>query len=119
MNCCFEGSFWFKGKNQNDIESGEFDFVGQKITCNSDGSIKNCKLLTHEQLLRNPRCSKSVKSINYYPRGKVRICNGYVYITIPPRMNVPKVTKRITQMYNLDGLISVYNVEMDYRGKWA
>ena len=122
---CYEGCFWLVGETIDGIQNGKFKFFGQKLRCTHDGTIvtkkdsKKAKFLSHEQICENPYARQVLKKFKRYPRGKVRVLDGYVYVTLPPRMKSLTVTTRINKEFDLEGLIPVWDIDMNFAGEIA
>ena len=50
---------------------------------------------------------------NYFPRGRVRIVSGEVFIHLNSKVNNPKVVNSVIQFYELNKLSSSVNIEED------
>ena len=100
------GPFWIIGNSVKDIFKGNFNIIGEKIAVNFkgdylDSTLKRKGSTSHSALWQKYEKDFGNKSYTYFPRGRVRLYDGEVYIHINSKMNTPKVIDAIIKFYNL------------------
>ena len=114
----FQGPFWIFAKSQEDIQKGVFSIEGEKIQVDYQGNYSNSQLSrkgsTSHSSLWAKYCDESGRNYTYYPRGRVRIVNGKVYIHLNSKVHTPRVVNAIVDFYELGNFKnSEINIEHD------
>ncbi len=120
---CFEGDFWLVAESEAKLKNGKFRIVGQRVRCNSEGTIQDrnnsgiVQLMTHQQLYNsNARIRELVGEFNHYHRARVRVLNGYAFITLYSHIRAERLVHRIVTEFNLFNLLTSFETDVDFRG---
>lgn len=108
----FNGVFWVIANSYKDILLGNFKIKAFKYLVDIDGNeinktSKSSK--THKALWDN-----SSVDYTYYPRGRVNVYNGEVYINLNSKINLPQVINKIIREFELNKLkdnITIYDID--------
>ena len=97
-------TFWIKGKSVKDIKKGNFELIGRRIPTNYEGKClfetdTAASKMSHRKLW--PYYAEDDKPFNYYPRGRVNIYNGEVYINLHSLFNQPSIINSLIKECNL------------------
>lgn len=112
----YQGGFWIVGLSIKDILKGKFDIVGKKTVCDYNGKNIDLKQsinsLTHKRLWRDEFAKNFSEELdyNYFPRGRVCIYNGQVFIHIHHLFNNPNIIDAICKYYEIE---LPYEVELN------
>lgn len=118
----YQGAFWIVGDSVRHIKRGNFEIVGLQIASDYKGnyleSIPSKSGLTHKSLWNlqfkwkiNPEVD-----YDYYPRGRVSIHNGHVWINLHSLFNQPDVVDTVVEIYNLHKLDLDLDLKDTYQG---
>lgn len=111
----YEGPFWIKADTYRDMQRGNFELIAYKILVNYNGDPRepyNKREFTHKKLWARD-FSDSGFEYYHYPRGRVNIYKGIVYINLHSKCNTPKVINRIIKEYKLEKF-SQLDFEIEY-----
>lgn len=113
----FQGPFWIIANSQIDIQKGNFTLLSKLIPVDYNGNYlddsKGTKGFTSHKKLWNEYQLKYNVDYDYYPRGRVRVVGGEVFIHINSKVNTPKVINSIISEYGLNRLSDNINIEED------
>lgn len=114
----FQGPFWIIADSQININKGKFEIIGEKIPVDFTGNYLNGMngrkgSTSHKILWNNYQNKYNNVDFNYFPRGRVRIVNGEVFIHLNSKVNNPKVVNSIVNFYDLQKLQNNINIEED------
>lgn len=118
----YQGAFWIVGDSVRDIKRGNFEIVGIQITSDYKGNyleaIPSKSGLTHKSLWNRQFKWKINPKVDYdyYPRGRVFIHNGHVWINLHSLFNQPDVIDTVVEMYNLHKLDLDLDLKDTYQG---
>ncbi len=116
----YKGNFWLVAESVRDIRTGNFVCVGQRVPCDDDGNVvgtsEHIRLQPHKVLYNHMANSDGqiLKSVDYYPKASVTVYNDHAFIRLPAKLNVMPVIEKIIQCYELDGLITVRDIDTEY-----
>lgn len=113
----FVGPFWIISKSEYDINKGNFRLVGEKIPVDYEGNYLNGTssrkgTTSHKKLWAEYALKYDNVPYNYFPRGRVRIVDGGIFIHLNSKTNTPRVINSIIEMYGLEKLTDI-NIEED------
>lgn len=98
----YEGPFWIVADSVKEIYQGKFKLIGECVPVDYIGNYLNEKLkkkgaTSHKKLWKESSYSEwnGTYEYNYFPRGRVRIHNGEVYVHINSKMNTPRIINAI------------------------
>lgn len=108
----FNGVFWVVADSYRDILIGNFHLIAHKYLVNIDG----------EEIYKTSKASKTHKATwanenipyDYYPRGRVNIYNGEVFINLNSKINLPQVINKVIDEFKIEKLvdkITVYDID--------
>lgn len=116
----YQGPFWIIGDSVKDIYKGRFEIVGIGFPVDVNGnyiddSLKRKGSTSHKKLWSDSEFGKWNAEVeyDYFPRGRVRIAGGEVYIHINSNMNTPNIINAIVKEYNLYKFGNKLNIEED------
>ena len=114
----FQGPFWIVSDSQVNINKGKFQIIGEKIPVDFQGNYLNGLTgkkgsTSHKVLWNEYKSAFNEVDFNYFPRGRVRIVSGEVFIHLNSKVNNPKVVNAVIQFYELNKLSSSINIEED------
>ena len=114
----FVGPFWIIAESEVAINKGQFKLIGETFPVDYQGdyqtNVSSRKGTTaHKQLWTNYVADYPDKSYKYFPRGRVRIVDGEVFIHLNSKMNNPYVVNAVVNMYGLSKLSDNINIEED------
>ena len=104
----FQGPFWIVAESLIDIHKGNFQLIEEKFLSDYKGQyLKND--MSKSQKTHKKLWDKYAKEYNnvpydYYPRGRVAICEGEAFIHINSKINIVNVIDKIISDYNLSKL---------------
>lgn len=118
----YQGAFWIVGDSVRNIKRGNFDIIGIQLASDYKGnyleSVPSKSGLTHKNLWNRQfkqRINPDV-DYDYYPRGRVCIHNGHVYINLHSLFNQPDIIDTVVDMYNLHKLDLDLDLKDTYQG---
>lgn len=114
----YQGPFWIVSDSQVNINKGKFQIIGEKIPVDFQGNYLNGLTgkkgsTSHKVLWNEYKNAFNQVDFNYFPRGRVRIVSGEVFIHLNSKVNNPKVVNSVIQFYELNKLSSSVNIEED------
>ena len=114
----FQGPFWIIGDSQIEINKGNFEILDKLIPVDYNGNYLDTTPSTkgftsHKKLWNDYKSKYNNVDYDYYPRGRVRIVNGEVFIHINSKMNTPKIINTIINKFGLQKLSDSINIEED------
>lgn len=116
----YEGPFWIIGESIKDIYKGNFSLVGLAVEVDYKGDYLDSRLkkkgaTAHSKLWATNEYKEwnTQFEYDYFPRGRVRICEGEVYLHINSKMNTPRIINAVIQEYNLHKFGNAINIEED------
>ena len=111
----YEGPFWIKADTYRDMQKGNFELIAYKVLVNYEGEPQeyyNKREFTHKKLW-----AKDFKDSGFeyyhYPRGRVNIYKGVVYINLNSKCNTPKIIDAIIKEYKLEKF-SQSDIDIEY-----
>ncbi len=116
----YEGPFWIIADSVREIYQGKFKLVGKRVPVDYKGNyidetLKMKGATSHRKLWKESGYSKwnGTYEYDYFPRGRVRIHDGEVYVHINSKMNTPRIINAIVKEYNLYKFGNDINIEED------
>lgn len=101
----YQGPFWIFAESQQKIQEGVFEIKGEKIPVDYEGNYLITGLIRKGSTSHSSLWSKYQDAPNrnytYYPRGRVRIVQGKVYIHLNSKVHTPRVVNAIVDFYGL------------------
>ena len=114
----FNGCFWLISDSFKDIFRNNFTIIGDRYLVDINGNeiketSKSSKV--HKNVWKEKYINEYKVPFNYYPRGRLNIYNGTVYININSKINLPQVINKIIKFYELSKFpqdkIEVFDVD--------
>lgn len=116
----YEGPFWIIADSVREIYQGKFEIVGEVVAVDYNGNymdetLKKKGATSHRKLWKESGYSmwNETYEYNHFPRGRVRIHDGEVYVHINSKMNTPRIINAIVKEYNLYKFGNDINIEED------
>lgn len=112
------GPFWIVSHSLKSILTNNFEIKGIKIPVDYNGNYTN-EFLRKKSSTSHNKIWTQIDKVNkssgytYYPRGRVRIVNGEVFIHLNSKVNTPQVINKIIEFYNLQKLSKNVSIEED------
>lgn len=108
----FNGVFWVIANSYRDILIGNFKLKTHKYLVDINGN----------EIEKSSKSSKTHKHVwgdnslpyDYYPRGRVNIYDGEVFINLNSRINLPQVINKIIEEFGIKKLIdkiTIYDID--------
>lgn len=101
----FNGCFWIIADSYRNILLGDFLVDGLRYLVDINGvekekTSKSSKV--HEKVWNTIAANYNNVSWRYYPRGRVSIYNGEVFINLNSKINLPQVIDKVIEYYGLE-----------------
>lgn len=101
----FNGCFWIIADSYRNILLGDFLIDGLRYLVDINGvekekTSKSSKV--HEKVWNTISANYNNVSWKYYPRGRVSIHNGEVFINLNSKINLPQVIDKVIEYYGLE-----------------
>lgn len=114
----FQGPFWIISESQIEINRGNFEIIGERIPVDYTGNYVNGLtgkkgVTAHKYIWDRYKSNYGNVEYNYFPRGRVRIVSGNVFIHLNSKVNTPRVINAIIKFYGLEKLSNTISVEED------